>query len=67
VEVPKREHPTRSIASAVRVPTFILGNDAAFVRLTDRPAGNTELATSTIERVLDRQDGCRRAIPSRAV
>jgi len=39
------------------VPTFISGGDAVFVRLMDRPAGDTALATSTIERVLDLLDG----------
>lgn len=39
------------------VPTFIAQDHAVFVRLMSRPAGNAELATSTIERVLDLLDG----------
>jgi hypothetical protein len=34
------------------VPTFIVGRDAVFVRLMNRPAGNGELAQKTIERVI---------------
>ena len=32
------------------VPTFIIGKDAAFVRLMDRPVGDADLARRTIER-----------------
>jgi 2-hydroxychromene-2-carboxylate isomerase len=39
------------------VPTFIVGDHAAFVRLMARPAGDGALATATIERVLDLVDG----------
>lgn len=39
------------------VPTFIAGGRAVFVRLTSRPAGDTELATSTIARVVDLTTG----------
>lgn len=35
------------------VPTFIHGDQAAFVRLMDRPRGDVELATRSIERILD--------------
>lgn len=35
------------------VPTFIVGDQTAFVRLMDRPAGDAELATRTIERIVD--------------
>ena len=35
------------------VPTFIVGNEAAFVRLMERPCGNGEMARSTIERTVD--------------
>ncbi|MBW3560929.1 MAG: DsbA family protein [Actinobacteria bacterium] len=35
------------------VPTFIVGDDAVFVRLMHRPEGDAELATTTVERVLD--------------
>jgi hypothetical protein len=39
------------------VPTFISGERAVFVRLMDRPDGDTERARSSIERVLDLLDG----------
>ena len=35
------------------VPTFIVGQRAVFVRLLDGPEGDGEVATRTIERVLD--------------
>ena len=35
------------------VPTFILGDQAAFVRYMNRPHGDVEVATRTIERTLD--------------
>ena len=35
------------------VPTFIVGEQASFVRLMDRPAGDAALAQRSIERVLD--------------
>ena len=34
------------------VPTFIVGDEAAFVRLMDRPGGDAELAERSIARVL---------------
>jgi protein-disulfide isomerase len=34
------------------VPTFIVGDDAVFVRLMERPNGDVELARTTIERVV---------------
>ncbi|HEY5110672.1 MAG TPA: DsbA family protein [Acidimicrobiales bacterium] len=34
------------------VPTFIVGDDAVFVRLMDRPEGDGPLARATIDRVL---------------
>jgi hypothetical protein len=39
------------------VPTFVIGDQAAFVRLMDRPRGDQVRATSSIERVLDLLDG----------
>jgi hypothetical protein len=39
------------------VPTFIVGNQAAFVRLLERPGGDVALATSTIERIVDLLQG----------
>jgi 2-hydroxychromene-2-carboxylate isomerase len=35
------------------VPTFLLGDEAVFVRLMDRPEGDAERATRSIERILD--------------
>ncbi|MGH9055926.1 MAG: DsbA family protein [Acidimicrobiales bacterium] len=43
--------------SVFGVPTFIVGEQAVFVRLMDRPQGDSARATSTIERVLDLLDG----------
>jgi 2-hydroxychromene-2-carboxylate isomerase len=39
------------------VPTFIVGDQAAFVRYMDRPQGDSERATRTIDRTLDLLDG----------
>jgi hypothetical protein len=39
------------------VPTFLSGERAVFVRLMDRPGDDVELATRSIERVLDLLDG----------
>lgn len=35
------------------VPTFVRGEEAVFVRVMNRPAGDATVATTTIERVLD--------------
>jgi hypothetical protein len=35
------------------VPTFIVGDQAAFVRLMDRPGGDGAHATGSVERILD--------------
>ena len=35
------------------VPTFIVGDEAAFVRLMDRPGDDGAHATRSIERVID--------------
>ena len=35
------------------VPTFVVGEDAAFVRLMERPGGDAAIATATIDRILD--------------
>ena len=35
------------------VPTFIVDDEAVFVRLMDRPQGDGDHAIRTIERVLD--------------
>jgi hypothetical protein len=34
------------------VPTFVVGDDAVFVRLMDRPGGDPEVARTTIEKVV---------------
>ena len=39
------------------VPTFILGDQAAFVRYMDRPQGDADRAIRTVERTLDLLDG----------
>jgi DSBA-like thioredoxin domain len=39
------------------VPTFILGDQAVFVRYMDRPQGDAERAVRTIDRTLDLLDG----------
>jgi hypothetical protein len=54
VEVLKREHSDAvERFNVFGVPTFISGDDAVFVRLMDRPAGDAGIAVSSIERVLD--------------
>ena len=35
------------------VPTFVVGEDAAFVRLMDRPGGDAAIAMAAIERIVD--------------
>jgi hypothetical protein len=58
VDVLKREHSdVVERLSVFGVPTFITGDDAVFVRLMDRPAGDGALAISTIDRVLDLSQG----------
>jgi protein-disulfide isomerase-like protein with CxxC motif len=39
------------------VPTFVVGDQAVFVRVMTRPEGNGELARRTIDRVLDLVNG----------
>lgn len=58
LEVYRNEHET-SVAEhqAFGVPTFIAGDQAVFVRLMTRPAGDGELAKATIGRVLDLLEG----------
>lgn len=43
--------------SVFGVPTFIVGEEAVFVRLMDRPEGDAERARSTIEDVLELATG----------
>jgi hypothetical protein len=39
------------------VPTFVSGEDAVFVRLMHRPAGDAKVAITTIDRVVDLLEG----------
>jgi len=39
------------------VPTFVVGDHAAFVRLMERPEGDAALATFSVERILGLLDG----------
>ena len=58
LDVLRREHSDAVERLAVfGVPTFIDGDDAVFARLMNRPAGDTALAISTIDRVLDLLEG----------
>jgi hypothetical protein len=54
LETLRKEHEA-SVAEhqAFGVPTFVAGGRASFVRLTNRPAGDTKLAVATVERVVD--------------
>jgi predicted DsbA family dithiol-disulfide isomerase len=54
-----REEHTEAVSTyaVFGVPTFISGDEAVFVRLMNRPAGDGALATSTIDRVLDLGEG----------
>jgi 2-hydroxychromene-2-carboxylate isomerase len=48
------EHTTAAEGHEVwGVPTFVLGDQAVFVRVMDRPAEDSEKATRTIQRILD--------------
>jgi protein-disulfide isomerase len=50
----KAEHTAYAASHDVwGVPTFIVGDRAAFVRLMHRPAGDGEVARRTIERAVD--------------
>jgi predicted DsbA family dithiol-disulfide isomerase len=54
LETFRKEHETAVAGHQVfGVPTFIVGDQAAFVRVLTRPAGDVALATSTIERIVD--------------
>lgn len=39
------------------VPTFIVGDDAVFIRLMEPPAGDSDVAVRTVERILDTISG----------
>ena len=50
----RKSHEASVVDNAVfGVPTFVVNDQAAFVRIMTRPAGDAGLATATIERVLD--------------
>jgi hypothetical protein len=54
LETFRKEHESAVAAHQVfGVPTFVVGDQAAFVRVLSRPAGDSALAVSTIERVVD--------------
>jgi hypothetical protein len=58
LETVRKEHEAAASGHDVwGVPTFILGDSAAFVRLMDRPAGDSALATRSIDRVIDLLSG----------
>jgi predicted DsbA family dithiol-disulfide isomerase len=54
LETFRKEHEAAVAAHQIfGVPTFVVGDQAAFVRVLTRPAGDSALAVSTIERVVD--------------
>jgi hypothetical protein len=54
LETVRKEHEAAASGHDVwGVPTFILGDSAAFVRLMDRPAGDGALAIRSIDRVIE--------------
>ncbi len=58
LKVLESEHTDAATRLAVfGVPTFIVDDRAVFVRLMDRPEGDAERATSTVNRVLDLLQG----------
>lgn len=58
LKVVRREHENAASDHNVwGVPTFVSGGRAVFVRLMDRPQGDSALAIRTIEHVLDLMDG----------
>jgi hypothetical protein len=54
IDTVQREHTAAVTDHEVwGVPTFIVGDQSAFVRLMDRPQGDSARATRSIERVID--------------
>ena len=54
IEVVQAEHEAGARDHRVwGVPTFIVGDQAAFVRYMDRPEGDADRAISTVERTLE--------------
>ncbi len=58
LEVVRKEH-EQAVAevNVWGVPTFIVGPRAVFVRLMERPGGDADFATGTIQRVIDLIEG----------
>jgi hypothetical protein len=57
LETVRKEHEAAAANHDVwGVPTFILRESAAFVRLMDRPAGDAKVATRSIQRIIDLLD-----------
>ncbi len=53
LETVRKEHEAAAANHDVwGVPTFILGDSAAFIRLMDRPAGDAAVATKSIQRIV---------------
>jgi hypothetical protein len=54
LETHRKEHTmVADNLSVFGVPTFIIGNDATFIRLLNRANGDTELAVGTMNRIVD--------------
>ena len=54
LETVRKEHEAAATGHDVwGVPTFVVGNQATFVRLMHAPEGDAELARGTVERVVD--------------
>ncbi len=52
LEVRKHHEEAAGAHGVFGVPTFLVGDHAAFVRLMERPSGDAEVAIDTIERVV---------------
>jgi hypothetical protein len=58
LDVVRKEHEAAARDHGVwGVPTFVVGDRAAFVRLMDRPRGDADLAIGSISRVVDMVGG----------
>ena len=54
LETIRKEHEAAAAGHDVwGVPTFVVGERAAFVRLTERPGGDADVAIATVDRILD--------------
>ena len=57
LEIVRKEHEAGVASHHVwGVPTFVVGEEASFVRLMDRPQGDGAYATTTIDRIVDLLD-----------